>query len=93
MAKKVKEPDDAKLRLRFSKKVIILMFATMILFTVTMIVTYWVKGGVPDILIEPFFAFFGIEGGALGIIKVAETVAEKIEPKGSLEKKNNKKKS
>ena len=69
------------------------MFATMILFTVTMIVTYWVKGGVPDSLIEPFFAFFGIEGGALGIIKVAETVAEKIEPKGSLEKKNNKKKS
>ena len=59
------------------------MFATMILFTVTMIVTYWCKGGVPDSLIDPFFAFFGIEGGSLGIIKVAETVAEKIEKKGS----------
>lgn len=69
--------------MRFSKKIIIAMFATMAIFTVTMIVTYWVKGGVPDSLIEPFFGFFGIEGGALGVIKVAETVAEKIEKKGS----------
>ena len=75
MAKKVKEP------MRFSKKVIILMFATMILFTVTMIVTFWKYQAVPDSLIEPFFAFFGIEGGALGIIKVAETVADKFELK------------
>ena len=73
--------------MRFSKKVIILMFATMILFTVTMIVTYWCKGGVPDSLIEPFFAFFGIEGGSLGIIKVAETVADKFEKKNGGKKK------
>jgi hypothetical protein len=73
--KKTKEP------MRFSKKIIIVMFATMILFTVTMIVTYWCKGGVPDSLIDPFFAFFGIEGGSLGIIKVAETVADKFELK------------
>lgn len=80
MAKKNKEP------MRFSKKVIISMFITMAVFTVTMIVTYWVKGGVPDSLIEPFFGFFGIEGGSLGIIKVAETVAEKIEKKGAKKK-------
>lgn len=80
MAKKTKEP------MRFSKKIIILMFATMILFTVTMIVTYWLKSGVPDSLIEPFFAFFGIEGGALGVIKVAETLAEKIDKKGGKKK-------
>ena len=73
--------------MRFSKKVIIVMFATMILFTVTMIVTYWVKDGVPDSLIEPFFAFFGIEGGSLGIIKVAETVADKFEKKNGGKKK------
>ena len=72
--------------MRFSKKVVILMFATMMLFTVTMVVTYWVKGGVPDSLIEPFFAFFGIEGGALGIIKVAETVSDKFEKKGNKKK-------
>lgn len=72
--------------MRFSKKIIILMFITMITFTVTMIVTYWFKDGVPDSLIEPFFAFFGIEGGALGIIKVAETVADKFEKKGNKKK-------
>ena len=81
MAKKVKEP------MRFSKKVIILMFATMILFTVTMIVTFWKYQAVPDSLIEPFFAFFGIQGGSLGIIKVAETVADKFEKKNGGKKK------
>jgi hypothetical protein len=81
MAKKTKEP------MRFSKKVIILMFATMILFTVTMIVTFWKYQAVPDSLIEPFFGFFGIEGGALGIIKVAETVADKFEKKNGGKKK------
>lgn len=79
--KKTKEP------MRFSKKVIILMFATMILFTVTMIVTFWKYQAVPDSLIEPFFAFFGIEGGSLGIIKVAETVADKFEKKNGGKKK------
>ena len=80
MSKKTKEP------MRFSKKVIILMFATMILFTLTMIITFWQFQAVPDSLIEPFFAFFGIEGGALGIIKVAETFADKWEKKGSKKK-------
>ena len=68
-------------KMKFSKKIIILMFATMITFTVTMIVTFWKFQAVPDMLIEPFFGFFGIEGGALGVIKVAEVMAEKIELK------------
>lgn len=80
MAKKVKEP------MRFSKKVIILMFATTLVFVITMIITFWRFQTVPDILIEQFFAFFGIEGSAMGIIKVAETVADKIEKKGSKKK-------
>lgn len=70
-----------KQKMKFSKKIIILMFATMIAFTVTMIVTFWRFQAVPDMLIEPFFAFFGIEGGALGIIKVSEVLAEKLEIK------------
>lgn len=76
-----------KSKMRFSKKIIILMFATMILFTVTMIVTFWRYQAVPDALIEPFFSFFGIEGGALGIIKVSEVVAEKLELKKGGKKK------
>ena len=76
-----------KQKMKFSKKIIILMFATMIAFTITMIVTFWRFQAVPDMLIEPFFGFFGIEGGALGIIKVAETVSEKIELKKGGKKK------
>ena len=58
--------------MRFSKKIVITMFVTVFAFVVTMILTYWFKGGVPDSLIEQFFGFFGIEGGALAIIKVGE---------------------
>lgn len=76
-----------KQKMKFSKKIIILMFATMILFTITMIVTFWKFGAIPDALIEPFFSFFGIEGGALGIIKVSEVVAEKLELKKGGKKK------
>lgn len=68
-------------KMKFSKKIIVLMFATMILFTLTMIITFWKYQSVPDALIEPFFGFFGIEGGALGVIKVSEVVAEKWDAK------------
>ncbi len=65
--------------MKFSKKIVITMFATMMLFTLMMTVTFWRYQAIPDALIEPFFSFFGIEGGALGIIKVAEVAAEKFE--------------
>lgn len=76
-----------KSKMKFSKKIIILMFATMIVFTITMIVTFWRFQSIPDALIDPFFSFFGIEGGALGIIKVSEVVAEKLEIKKGSKKK------
>lgn len=74
-------------KMKFSKKIIILMFVTMILFTVTMIITFWRFQAIPDMLIEPFFGFFGIEGGALGIIKVSEVISEKLEIKKGGKKK------
>ncbi len=74
-------------KMKFSKKIIIVMFTTMILFTLTCFITFWKFQSVPDALIEPFFAFFGIEGGALGIIKVSETIADKIEIKKKAGKK------
>ena len=76
-----------KNKMKFSKKIIILMFATMIIFTITMIVTFWRFQSIPDALIDPFFGFFGIEGGALGIIKVSEVGAEKLEIKKGSKKK------
>ena len=74
-------------KMKFSKKIIILMFVTMILFTVTMIITFWRFQAIPDMLIEPFFGFFGVEGGALGIIKVSEVISEKLEIKKGGKKK------
>ena len=61
--------------MRFSKKVVVFMFTTIFIFTGVMIWAYLQTGGVPDTLIDRFFAFFGLEGGALGVIKVAETWA------------------
>ena len=75
--------------MRFSKKIVITMFITVFIFVVTMILTYWFKGGVPDSLIEQFFGFFGIEGVALAIIKVGEAFAEKLD-KGKKEKPSKK---
>nr|DAQ01510.1 MAG TPA: hypothetical protein [Caudoviricetes sp.] len=75
--------------MRFSKKIVVVMFATVFVFVAIMIATYWFKGGVPDSLIEQFFGFFGIEGGALAIIKVGEAFAEKLD-KGKKEKPSKK---
>lgn len=73
--------------LKFSKKIIILMFLSMFVFTAVMVLTFWKMGSVPDSLIEAFFAFFGFEGGALGIIKVSEVIGEKFEKKSKGSKK------
>jgi len=43
---------------KFSKKIIILMFVSMAIFTVTMTVIYIITGGVPDTLVTEFFNFF-----------------------------------
>lgn len=70
--------------LKFSKKIIIVMFLSSAVFTAIMIAVYLITGGVPDTLVSEFFNFFKLEGGALGIIKVAEKVISKVR----LEKKD-----
>ena len=77
--------------MRFSKKIVVVMFATVFVFVGIMIATYWFKGGVPDSLIEQFFGFFSIEGGALAIIKVGEAFAETWDTKEKPSKKTAKK--
>ena len=84
-----KKQKEEKTKVSFSKKIIVTMFDTMILFTISMIVTFWKKDMVPDELIIQFFAFFGLEGGALGIIKVAESWADKFDL-SAIKKKNSK---
>lgn len=73
---------------RFSKKIIVTMFVTVFVFVAVMIVTFWRVGSVPDTLIEQFFAFFGVEGGALAIIKVGETLAEMNQSKKESKERN-----
>jgi len=82
-----KRIDSSVKKVRFSKRIIIVMFVSMGLFTVTMTVIYILTGGVPDTLITEFFGFFGFEGSALGIIKVAETISKNI-TKGKDKNKN-----
>lgn len=66
------------------------MFISVLAFVITMIITYWHSGGVPDSLIEQFFGFFGIEGGALAIIKVGEAFAQKTDKKRKAVQKDGK---
>ena len=60
--------------IKFSKKIVALMFIETAIFTVVMIVTFYIIGSVPDILIENFFGFFKIEGGVLSLITVADKI-------------------
>jgi hypothetical protein len=63
---------------RFLKKAVVAMLASVFVFTALMIVTYYVKGAVPDTLVSEFFAFFKIEGGAMCLIKIVEMIFEKL---------------
>ena len=81
--------------LRFSKKVVIILLVSVAVFTVTMIVTYYTTGSVPDTLVTEFFGFFKIEGGILGVLKAVETFidivkARNIKPDGKIESDENK---
>lgn len=55
--------------MKFSTKVIIAVYATLIVFTVAMIVIFLIKDSVPDTLITCVFAACSVECGALGLIK------------------------
>lgn len=61
------------------------MLASVFAFTVGMVLIFIFKGSVPDTLITEFFGFFKVEGGALGIIKVAETIINIVSGKKAVE--------
>lgn len=67
-----------KLLLRFSKKVLIFVLCHITVFSIIMTVIFCVKGVVPDTLIVEHYKYFGLECGALGVIKISENVIEKI---------------
>lgn len=58
-----------KTGLKYNKIVVALLLIAVAAFTVTMILIYREKGGVPDTLVASFYAFAGGEAGFLGLIK------------------------
>lgn len=63
--------------MKFSEKCVALMFCSVFLFTIVMIVLFAVYQAVPEPLILSFFAFWGVEGGALAWIKNCKTKHKK----------------
>lgn len=70
---------------RYLKIVVTGLVGSVILFTVLMIVCYFLTGSVPDSLVENFYRWCGVEGGATMIIEVAD----KIFPDKSRKRKDN----
>lgn len=58
-----------KTGLKYNKVVVALLLVAVAAFTVTMILIYREKGGVPDTLVAAFYAFAGGEAGFLGLLK------------------------
>ena len=63
-------------KLDTSLKVIIVMGVFAALFIVTMIVTFWVKGAVPDTLIQYTLGAGGVEAFLLAGIKISKVLTE-----------------
>lgn len=70
---------------RYLKLVVTGLVCSVAVFTILMILCYFVKGGVPDTLIDAFYRWCGVEGGATMIIEVAD----KIFPDKSRKRKDN----
>lgn len=64
----------------FSKVLIGIIFAQITIFTIACLIIFIKTGGnEPSTLITCFFAWFGIEGGALAWIKTSKTKNQKKE--------------
>lgn len=55
---------------------LISIISFMILFTITMIIVFCVKGHLPDTLIQMAFTYFLGECGVCGVIKAIQTIRE-----------------
>ena len=55
-------------------KVLLIMGISLALFIITMIVTFWVKGSVPDTLIQYVLGAGGVETLALAGIKIGNLI-------------------
>lgn len=56
------------------KKILIALGIYLLIFTIVMIITFWVKGNVPDTLITAVFGGSSVELVAMSGIKIAEKI-------------------
>ena len=75
---------------RFMKLCISGMFLSVLIFTIATFVVFCFTGSEPSSLIECFFGFFGIEGGAMAIIRSSETIGDIFSKKPSDKKEETK---
>lgn len=61
-----------KRRMKTANRILILMGSVALAFIVTMIVTFWRFGSVPDTLIQCVLGAGGIESAALAAIKITK---------------------
>jgi len=59
---------------RTANRVLIVLGVFLLAFVAAMIVTYWVKGGVPDTLIQYTLGAGGVEALVLAAIKVSKVL-------------------
>lgn len=55
---------------------LISVIAFMMLFTITMVVMFYLKGYIPDTLVQMAFTYFLGECGVCGLIKAVQTIRE-----------------
>lgn len=65
-----------KKRTKFSKKMVPLMIFLNTGFTAVMVYVYLQKGDIPEILVDRWFQFVGIELVSMTGIKVVDTIVE-----------------
>lgn len=71
---------------RVSNIVLICLGLFVLVFVVVMVVTFWVKGAVPDTLIQYTLGAGGIEALALAGIRISKTISgKKISSEESME--------
>lgn len=58
-----------------SHRVLVLLGTGMLVFILVMIVTFWVKGSVPDTLIQYTLGAGGVEAVALSAIRIAKVIS------------------
>ena len=72
----MKKRKSKKKEANTSNIILIVLGVFLFSFIVTMIVTFWVKGAVPDTLIQYVLGAGGIEAVVLGFIKVSKIIKD-----------------